>query len=145
MHNGQFVKTEGYCTNLFFGHAIEWMDEKLDKGIPFFAYITPNAAHGPLQCPEGYEEHWAGKVAPDVAKFYGMLENIDDNFGHMLEKLDEWGISKDARDLSRHRQRRHRGREGVQRGNARREGDAISGRNARAGVFRWPAKICGWT
>jgi arylsulfatase len=72
------------------------MDEKLDKGIPFFAYITPNAAHAPLQCPEEYERHWTGKVAPDVAKFYGMIENIDDNFGHLLAKLDEWGIAKNT-------------------------------------------------
>src|SRR5580765_2503941 len=30
LHNGKFVETEGYCTNLFFGQAVRWMDEKLD-------------------------------------------------------------------------------------------------------------------
>src|SRR5204863_373354 len=52
LHNGTFEKTEGYCTDLFFAHAIEWMDEELDKGIPFFACITPNAAHAPLEWPD---------------------------------------------------------------------------------------------
>jgi arylsulfatase len=144
MHNGQFVKTEGYCTNLFFGHAIEWMDEKLDNGIPFFAYITPNAAHGPLQCPAGYEEHWAGKVAPDVAKFYGMLENIDDNFGHMLEKLDEWGIAKDT--LVIYLGTDNGGTVGVKVFNAGMhggKGTPYQGGTRGPAFFRWPAKFAG--
>ena len=29
----------------------------------------------------------------DTAKFFGMIENIDTNFGALLEKLDEWGIA----------------------------------------------------
>lgn len=93
LHNGEFIKTEGYCTDLFFTHAIEWMDEKLDKGIPFFACITPNAAHGPLQCPDEYVAHYKSKVPDNAAKFFGMIENIDDNFARMLAKLDEWGIA----------------------------------------------------
>ena len=32
----------------------------------------------------------------DVAKFYGMIENIDTNFGTLLGKLAEWGIEKDT-------------------------------------------------
>lgn len=93
LHNGTFVKTQGYCTDVFFDRAIAWMDEKLDKGIPFFTYITPNAAHGPLQCPEEYFRRYKGKVSDDAAKFYGMIENIDDNFGKLLAKLSEWGIA----------------------------------------------------
>src|SRR5207249_4218889 len=55
LHNGEFVKTRGYCTDVFFGHAIEWMDDQLDAGIPFFAYLTPNAPHEPLEVPAEYE------------------------------------------------------------------------------------------
>ena len=96
LHNGKFEKTQGYCTDLFFSHAIEWMDEKLDKGTPFFAYITPNAAHAPLQCPEEYFAHYKDKVPEAAAKFFGMVENIDDNFARMLAKLDEWGIAENT-------------------------------------------------
>ncbi len=90
LHNGVFEKTKGYCTDLFFSHATDWMRSRLDSGAPFFAMITPNAAHGPLQCPEAYFQRHKGAVADDVAKFYGMIENFDDNLGRLLAKLDEW-------------------------------------------------------
>ena len=77
LHNGAYVKTRGYCTDIFFSRAIEWMDDQIDAHIPFFACITPNAAHAPLQCPEEYFAHYRGKVPDDVAKFFGMIENID--------------------------------------------------------------------
>lgn len=93
LHNGRFKKTRGYCTDIFFAHAIEWMDEKLDAGTPFFAMITPNAPHAPLDVPPEYQARYAGKVPEKVAKFYGMIANIDDNIGRVLAKLDEWGIA----------------------------------------------------
>jgi arylsulfatase len=95
-HNGRFVKTKGYCTDVFFGQALQWMDAKRKEKSPFFTYITPNAPHTPLQCPEEYSSRYAGKVNTNVAKFFGMIENIDDNFGRLIAKLDEWGIARDT-------------------------------------------------
>jgi arylsulfatase len=95
-HNGRFVKTKGYCTDVFFGQALQWMDGKRKEKSPFFTYITPNAPHTPLQCPEEYSSRYAGKVNTNVAKFFGMIENIDDNFGRLIAKLDEWGIVRDT-------------------------------------------------
>jgi len=95
-HNGHFVKTKGYCTDVFFAQALHWMDAKRKDKSPFFAYITPNAPHAPLQCPEEYSKRYAGKVETNAAKFFGMIENIDNNFGRLLAKLDEWGIARDT-------------------------------------------------
>jgi arylsulfatase len=92
-HDGHFEKTHGYCTDLFFNQAIRWIDRERSDGKPFFAYITPNAAHSPLQVPDSYFAHHRGTVPDNVAKFYGMIENIDDNFGRLLKKLDEWHIA----------------------------------------------------
>ena len=92
-HNGTFEKTTGYCTDVFFGQAEKWMASVKGKS-PFFCLITPNAPHGPLDCPAGSDKPYFGKVPPDVAKFYGMIANIDDNVGRLLEKLDAWGIEK---------------------------------------------------
>jgi arylsulfatase len=92
LHNGVFEKTQGYCTDLFFGQAVKWMDGKRRETAPFFAYIPLNVAHEPLQCPEENYRHYAGKVPDDVARFYGMIETIDTNFGKLLGKLKEWGI-----------------------------------------------------
>lgn len=93
-HNGKWEKSKGYCTDLFFTQAIKWMDEKRKANQPFFAYIPPNAAHNPHVLPAEYYQQYIGKpgVNEDTAKFFGMLENIDTNFGMLLAKLKEWGI-----------------------------------------------------
>jgi len=107
LHNGKFVKTKGYCTDVFFAQAIKWMNAT--KGSkPFFAYITPNAPHAPLVCPEKYEAMYRDKFPKpgqkggkgrargrrNVAKFYGMIANVDDNVGKLLAKLNDWGIER---------------------------------------------------
>jgi arylsulfatase len=94
-HNGKWEKTAGYCTDLFFAQAIKWMNAKREANQPFFAYIPLNAAHGPHVLPKEYYEHYLGKegVNEDTAKFFGMIENIDTNFGAMLKQLEEWGMA----------------------------------------------------
>ncbi len=95
LHNGKFEKTEGYCTDLFFAQAIRWMDSRRAAGKPFFAYIPLNAAHSPHVLPKNYYEQYLGKpgVNEDTAKFFGMIENVDSNFGALLRKLDDWKIA----------------------------------------------------
>jgi arylsulfatase len=93
-HNGTFVKTHGFCTDVFFAQALEWLDTQRKQNHPFFCYIPTNAAHVPLSCPPQYEQMYAGKVPPDVAKFFGMITNIDDNVGKLMAKLKEWNIDQ---------------------------------------------------
>ena len=94
-HNGKFEKTKGYCTDLFFAQALKWIDAKRGAKQPFFAYIPLNAAHGPHVVPKEYYEQYLGKpgVTEEMAKFFGMVENVDTNFGKLLAKLKEWGIA----------------------------------------------------
>lgn len=95
LHNGAFVKTRGYCTDVFFRQALTWIASVKDGG-PFLALITPNAAHAPLDVPESYAERHRGEVPDGVAKFYGMIENIDENFGRLLAQLGAWGLSENT-------------------------------------------------
>jgi arylsulfatase len=97
LHNGVFEKTQGYCTDVFFGQAAKWIEEKRQARAPFFAYITPNAPHAPLVCPPQYEALYKGLPLDEpVAKFYGMITNIDDNVGKLLGRLREWGLERDT-------------------------------------------------
>ncbi|WCJ59467.1 arylsulfatase [Fontisphaera persica] len=95
LHNGRFVKTTGYCTDVFFTRAITWMDEARRHG-PFFTMITPNAPHTPLDVPAEYEALYAGRVPTNVAKFFGMIANLDDNVGRLLARLQVWGLERDT-------------------------------------------------
>jgi arylsulfatase len=93
-HNGTFVKTQGYCTDIFFTQALSWIKTKANEKKPFFAYIPTNAPHGPFIAPERYKEKFAKQNYPIKAQsFYGMIENIDDNLGILMEKLNSWGIA----------------------------------------------------
>jgi len=96
LHNGRFVKTTGYCTDVFFAQATNWIG-RVKNRRPFLAWIAPNAPHAPLQVRPEDEARYAGKVkGTNVAKFFGMIANIDDNVGRLLAALRDWGLERDT-------------------------------------------------
>jgi arylsulfatase len=96
LHNGKFEKTNGYCTDVFFAQATKWIESVKGKR-PFFCYLATNAPHAPLQVRPEDEKRFADKVKnADVAKFFGMIANIDDNVGQLLAKLKEWDLERDT-------------------------------------------------
>jgi len=84
--DGAFVKETGYCTDIFFRRAMNWMAE-MDGKKPFFCWIATNAPHAPLQVRPEDEARYAGKVTAEQAKFFGMVANIDDNIGRLMAFL----------------------------------------------------------
>ena len=97
LHNDTIVQTKGFCTDIFFKAALGWMREKQKANEPFLAYITPNAPHGPMIAPEKYAQRFLDLgYDKNTAGRYGMIENIDDNFGLLMDKLDEWKLWEDT-------------------------------------------------
>lgn len=95
LHNGTFEKTQGYCTDVFFNQALGWIEKTKGRG-PFYCHLATNAPHAPLDVRPEDEARYTGKVPAPVAKFFGMISNIDDNVGRLLAKLEEWGIEKNT-------------------------------------------------
>lgn len=91
-HNGKIVPAKGFCTDVFFDYGIQFIRDCAKKKKPFFAYISTNAPHGPLHCPQEYIDQYPGKQ-PGVQSYYGMITNIDDNVGRTRQVLDELGIA----------------------------------------------------
>ena len=92
-HNGKFVKTKGYCTDLFYTAARGWIKKVKDGDKPFFAYITTNAPHGPFIAPPSNTKRFTDRgFDKSPAGFYGMIENIDENIGKLMANLEEWGL-----------------------------------------------------
>lgn len=93
--NGEFKKFEGYCTDIWFKGALDFIEDNARKKQPFFAYIPTNAPHGPYLVPEKYAKPykqvatWNNGMA---ANFFGMIANIDENVALLRRKLKEWGI-----------------------------------------------------
>ncbi|MBU2997835.1 arylsulfatase [Cellulophaga baltica] len=92
-HNGETQKYNGYCTDVFFNEAIDFIEENKDK--PFFCYLSTNAPHGPRNLPKEYLELYKDidEIPEKTKRFYGMISNIDDNFKVLVDKLKELKIS----------------------------------------------------
>ncbi len=95
-HNGRFEQTKGYCTDVFFREALGWIKDKgtnTESDQPFFAYIPTNAPHGPYNVDPHYSDLYKDKCPNPANAFLGMIVNIDENMGLLMQKLDEWKLS----------------------------------------------------
>ncbi|MEE2658873.1 MAG: arylsulfatase [Candidatus Latescibacterota bacterium] len=94
-HNGEPTPYTGYCTDVFFREGMRFIAEHAHE--PFFCYIATNAPHGPLNVEPQYINPYRDSTPhEDRARFYGMITNIDDNFGRLCRHLDQLGISEDT-------------------------------------------------
>lgn len=95
VRGGKPEKTEGYCTDVFFAAAIRFIEA--ERGRPFFLYVPTNAAHAPYQVDEKYWKPYRAAGVPEAtARFYGMIQNFDENLGRLLQKLDELKLAQDT-------------------------------------------------
>ena len=91
LHNDTIVKTKGFCTDIFFDAALAWIKQQLDAKQPFFTYISLNAPHGPMYAPEKNIKRFTDAgFEKDAAARYAMVENIDENFGKLMDHLGKW-------------------------------------------------------
>jgi len=90
--NGVPEEFEGYCTDVWFREAMRFIERNRDR--PFFCYLATNAPHGPLNVDRKYAKPYLEHGVPeDMAKFYGMIENIDENLGILRRRLDALGLA----------------------------------------------------
>ncbi|QXP71072.1 arylsulfatase [Polaribacter sp. R2A056_3_33] len=93
LHNKTIVKTKGFCTDVFFDAGLAWTKKQIDAKKPYFTYLSLNAPHAPLIAPESYKKRFLELGYDEgTAGRYGMIENIDDNFGRLMRKLKEWDV-----------------------------------------------------
>lgn len=96
LHEDTFVKTKGYCTDVFFEQAAKWIEGVKGKQ-PFLCWLATNAPHAPyIARPEDRALYEGKGLGENVENFFGMIHNIDENVGRMMAKLEEWGIAKDT-------------------------------------------------
>ena len=110
--NNKQNQYEGYCSDIFAENAIEFIEK--NKNNSFFCYLSFNAPHTPLQVPEKYYNMYKDldpelgfnddlsdfrmneKDKKDARKIYGMVTNIDDNVGKVINKLKELKIEEET-------------------------------------------------
>ncbi len=107
--NNKQEKYSGYCSDIFTDEAIKFIEDNKDN--QFFCYLSFNAPHTPLQVPEKYYQMYKDidptningeslemteKNILDAKKIYGMVTNIDENFGKLINKLDELNLKENT-------------------------------------------------
>jgi arylsulfatase/arylsulfatase A len=103
--NGRETPTVGYCTDVYFNAAWEFIEQSAAEGKPFFTYIATNAPHGPfhdvpLDLLEEYRRRDLGQLlATDastqasprdldvLARIGAMIGNIDQNVKRLMDRL----------------------------------------------------------
>lgn len=87
-----YTSYEGYCTDIWFQEGMRFIERHRDE--PFFCYIPTNAPHSPHLVEPRYSDPYLDLTPdPERAKFYGMVANIDENFGRLRAHLAQLGLS----------------------------------------------------
>lgn len=93
--NGEYFQSKGYITDVVTNEAIEFIERNKDE--PFFCYVPLPTPHSPMQVPDRYWDRFNDKqlvmehkqTNAHTRAALAMVENIDDNVGRVLKKLDE--------------------------------------------------------
>ena len=91
---GQPVQETAYLTDAWTREAVEFIGRNQSK--PFFLYVAYNAVHSPLQAAGSYMRRFSHVEDIQRRIFAGMLSNLDDSVGAILEKLRDTGLLQDT-------------------------------------------------
>jgi len=95
LRNGKWERAKGYCTDIFANETIAFIERHQTR--PFFAYLPTNSPHDPYLIDKKYSQPYLVKGLPEkVANIYGMIENIDENVGRLLKRLDDLKLAENT-------------------------------------------------
>ena len=89
-HNGRPQKYKGFCTDVWFDLAIEWMNKSVRSRKPFICCLPTNVVHTPYFADSKYRDRpdMAG-LTKEQQTFYAMLVNLDENIARMEKFLQD--------------------------------------------------------
>lgn len=146
--NGEPEKVAGYCTDVWFREAGDWIEKNKDD--PFFLYLATNAPHGPFHVPIEYvQPHLDAGIPERRARFYGMIQVIDANIGRLRARLEDLELAEDTLILFMTDNGSSSGSEttegrngfvvsGYNAGMRGKKGSAYEGGHRAAGFIHWP-------
>ena len=114
--NGVQYTAEGFCCDIYFSEAIDFIKDSQEKDKPFFAYIASNTPHSPYHdVPEKWLKYYkelnlensqfpqspghpiSGKDDLDTrARIYAMVSNLDENVGRLFSELDKMALTENT-------------------------------------------------
>ncbi len=113
-HNGTAVQEQGYCTDVYYDRAIEFIESCVQQQKRFFVYLPDNCPHGPFRdVPEKWYQRYreidlSAESYPTVAggepiksstnadknvRVFSMISNVDENIGRLRNRLATLGVA----------------------------------------------------
>lgn len=94
--NGEAFQGRGFIADIITDYALEFIErEHAVRDRPFFCYIPYNTPHTPASVPLDKWRQWADRTEvenPFDRAMYALVENVDENMGRLLTKLESLGI-----------------------------------------------------
>ncbi|MBC8876059.1 MAG: arylsulfatase [Planctomycetes bacterium] len=114
--NGKQEQMEGYCTDVYYENAIEFIKTSKKEERPFFVYLPDNCPHGPFgDVPQDeYESYKKMNLDNDQfpqdqghplpkqadadkrARIFAMITNVDKNVGRLFASLESLGLTENT-------------------------------------------------
>lgn len=88
--DGKVHETKGYCTDILFDHALDWIQSQHESGRPYLCYLPLNVVHGPQWAPRELRDTIARdfpSLSPGQVGYLAMLANADTNVGRLDDYL----------------------------------------------------------
>lgn len=108
LDSGQRIQVAGYEPDFQTNMAIDYMKENVEN--PFCLMLSWGPPHPPRTPPEEFDTYnpltvplrpnvqarWKKVWQQNIAKYYGLITNLDYNVGRLMEALDDLGIADDT-------------------------------------------------
>ena len=113
LRDGRLTQYYGYCTDIYFNGALDFVDQAVADEKPFLVYLPTNAPHGPFDdVPRALYEMYRkmdlsnakfdqtdGHPLPEDseasldkrARIFAMITNVDENVGRLFSRLELLG------------------------------------------------------
>lgn len=96
IHNGKVSPSKGYCTDVLFDRAIEYVEAKQREKQPFFCFVSTPVTHSPHHGPKELVAQLKAQGVQGNVQLYAQVQNLDANIGRMMKKIDVLGLAEDT-------------------------------------------------
>ena len=96
IHNGKVSPSKGYCTDVLFDRAMDYIEAKHKEKKPFFCFVSTPVTHSPHHGPKELVAKLKADGIEGNLQLYAQVQNLDTNIGRMMKKIKELGLAKDT-------------------------------------------------
>ncbi|MEK9633652.1 MAG: sulfatase-like hydrolase/transferase [Opitutae bacterium] len=96
IHNGKVSPSKGYCTDVLFDRAMDYVEAKHKEKKPFFCFVSTPVTHSPHHGPKELVAQLKAEGIQGNLQLYAQVQNLDANIGRMMKKIKELGLAENT-------------------------------------------------